>query len=506
LDRQDKSAETEREDDFDKSQVDKILSALDKLKIKPNKLFALPPGIDVITGMTIGIWNGGIAAIKLAVKAGKGISDAINVGIAKMKKAMAKTDATLSKQQEDEIRGFLYSEFVQLSDKNKRNIDKLVDLTVRQDTDQTKVFEYLDKSVSDAGLSQLLKDYYNAQLQSKGKEVDLRNLGFTKNQILSIRGFERAYKEGKRTFPELVDAMNEKSLQAETQEEKDTYKKVVDYLYNKYRDEIDFQQAVMSQNSAEGFTEFVNDFKVSITDGALGDLVETFGISEDPTATTRLESQDRIGRNLTDDQKSAIRNEAVSFAFDQFRTDVDKAIVMFQGKYGEKYINEMLSFVQDENNKDDARLAISVGLHNHIRYLMSNIGESVLTQGELRDVLSKNIITNQQLSRKASLMLNMLRAWNDDKLDIAAIGAVPPEIRTGSEIIREALTSDITDEDLLKYDESGFQSIEQSEQDAEDNRPKTSKATKSVKKAAKMSAMPSSNLKKRIEERIKLCK
>lgn len=479
-----------------------VVEWLDSIKIGKGKVFALPPGINLIPA----IWNGGIEAIKKSIKLGDKIAVSIQKGITKIRQLMAEKGSQLTKQQEDEITAFFYREFVSLSEKNKRNIDKLVDLTVRQDTDQTKVFEYLDKSVSDAGLAQLLKDYYNAQLQSKGKEVDLRNLGFTKNEILSIRGFERAYREGKRTFPELVDAMNEKALQAETQEEKDTYKKVIDYLYNKYRDEIDFQQAVMAQNSAEGFDEFVNDFKVSITDGALGELVETFGISEDPSATTRLESQDRIGRNLTDEQKGAIRKEATAFAFEQFRVDVDKAITMFQGKYGEKYINEMLSFVKDENNKDDARLAVSVGLHNHIRYLMSNIGESVLTQGELRDVLSKNIITNQQLSRKASLMLNMLRAWNDDKLDIAAIGAVPPEIRTGSEIIREALVSDITDEDLIRYDEGGFQSLEQSEQEAEDNRPKTSKATKSVKKVAKMSAMTSSNLKKRIEERIKLCK
>jgi len=86
LDTQDKAAETERADGLDKSQVDKILTALDKLKINTDNTL----GVNLFPAA----WNGAVNVIKSAIRGGMAIASALNKGAMFLQRTLLRAMAT----------------------------------------------------------------------------------------------------------------------------------------------------------------------------------------------------------------------------------------------------------------------------------------------------------------------------------------------------------------------------------------------------------------------------
>ena len=71
-----------------KSKVDSVVNRLDSLKIKGDKLFALPPGINLLPD----IWNGSIEVIKKSIQAGESMATAIDKAVAYIKSNVGEED------------------------------------------------------------------------------------------------------------------------------------------------------------------------------------------------------------------------------------------------------------------------------------------------------------------------------------------------------------------------------------------------------------------------------
>lgn len=71
-----------------KAKVDSVVSRLDSLKIKGDKLFALPPGINMLPD----VWNGSIELIKKSIQAGETMASAIDKAVAYIKENVGGED------------------------------------------------------------------------------------------------------------------------------------------------------------------------------------------------------------------------------------------------------------------------------------------------------------------------------------------------------------------------------------------------------------------------------
>ena len=71
-----------------KAKVDSVVSRLDSLKIKGDKLFALPPGVNLLPT----VWNGSIEIIKKSIQAGETMASAIEKAVVFIKSKVGEED------------------------------------------------------------------------------------------------------------------------------------------------------------------------------------------------------------------------------------------------------------------------------------------------------------------------------------------------------------------------------------------------------------------------------
>lgn len=286
-----------------------------------------------------------------------------------------------------------------------------------------------------------------------------------------------------------------------TEELKEKYNNIRNIFFKENNKRAQKQEKTKEIKEDKNFAEDINETRLGLSD----------------TELTILESDMRLLRdsNLTfmDDTSFLKDNDQLraAFEFDQYAQDLNGLIGKFQVQYGEDYLKKMEAFVKDEKNQLDARVSVSVALNNHIKYLKEQT-DNPLEKLKYQAIEESNARESQKLGSRASLVLNSLRAWNSDLIsDLAWVGVVSPDLQSRADAIKQALGSEITDEDLVAEDNGTLNIFEDEGTPAEQNEGKKKTAGFFKKRAAKIAAKntqvkPVEDLKKEVEEQKKKCK
>ncbi len=228
--------------------VDTFISKLDSLKIKSDKLFALPPGIN----LTPSLWNGAISIIQNSLKAGAKLADAIDLAIQHIKANKLKSDSFNEKsfrefvsEGSDDVDsvgvndvtpktivdtakeiGISIKDIVKshLSDKKRASesiAEKLIEDFGLSENDAKEIQDKILSSIDDKA-KKLLKSRFSKKpnISRKAKVIDrmiedinlgslesidegIRDLFFTKNGLLNVDG-----KEVSKKLRDFVDRIN----------------------------------------------------------------------------------------------------------------------------------------------------------------------------------------------------------------------------------------------------------------------------------------------------------
>ena len=386
---------------------------------------------------------------------------------------------------------------VSISEANKSTLDKLVDGVVNGSTTKSKVNNYIRSlKLTDETKNKFLS-YIEDAIREK-KKGTYEGLANTEKGFYDF--YENKFLNGQMSYEQVMHQLGSIADRQPTQELKDKYNNIRNIFFKENAKRAERQQKTEEVKESKNFNQDINDTRLGLSD----------------TELTVLQSDIRLLRDSSlgfmDDTSFLKDNDQLraAFEFDQYAQDLNGLIGKFQQQYGEDYLKKMEAFVKDDKNQLDARVSVSVALNNQLKYLKEQT-DNPLEKLKYQALEEANARESQKLGTRASLVLNSLRAWNSDLLsDMAWVGIVSPDLQSRADMIKQALGSEITDEDLLAEDNGTLNIFEDEGTPVEQEKP-TKTAGFFKKRSAKIAAKntqvkPETELKKEIEEQKKKCK
>lgn len=325
---------------------------------------------------------------------------------------------------------------VSIDERNKKAADKLVNNITDGKTTIKAVVDFLNQQKLSDKTKQSMEAYIRQQLKDK-KRGTLAGLEDEERAVFET--FDDNFANGVISYEQ---AMQELGMRID--KEVDPYKKeklenVRDVFYKTNYEKGQRKEKEKSKKEFKNFNEEVNDAELGISDDEL----------------TLLQSDERIIRsgsvNMVDDLSLVESNDQVvaKFVFGKFAEDLSSLLLRFQQQFANNYINEMVNFTKDKNNKTEAKIKVQIALNNHLERLIST-EKNQDKKLYYESVQTANAKLNQEYSRTIGLALNALKAWNSDKLpEMALVGIIKPIIATQAQLIRESIGTQISDEDMI---------------------------------------------------------
>ena len=192
-----------------KAKVDSVVSRLDSLKIGGDKLFALPPGVNMLPA----IWNGSIEVIKKSIQAGETMASAIEKAIVYIKSNVGTDDfgeSAFRKQFASEKKSLDNDQEINLEiDKALEEIGlNIKDIIKKHYTEKDDLGRKLaEKLIEEAGIdkkeaesiSKLIQEEFKGKIKTKAEEALTKALGITR---LPVK------KEVKKLANDLIEKIN----------------------------------------------------------------------------------------------------------------------------------------------------------------------------------------------------------------------------------------------------------------------------------------------------------
>ena len=193
-----------------KQKVDSIVSRLDSLKIGGDKLFALPPGINMLPA----VWNGSIEVIKKSIQAGETMASAIDKAVLYIKENIGKDEdfgETAFRAQFAEEKKSLDSDIEVAKEIDKALIDlneNIKDVVKQHYTKKEALGRTLaEKLIEEAGIpkneaesmSKLIQNEFKSKIEAEARKQLTKALGVTR---LSQK------REAKKLADDLIEKIN----------------------------------------------------------------------------------------------------------------------------------------------------------------------------------------------------------------------------------------------------------------------------------------------------------
>jgi len=193
-----------------KQKVDSVVSRLDSLKIGGDKLFALPPGINMLPA----VWNGSIEVIKKSIQAGETMASAIDKAVLYIKENIGKDEdfgETAFRAQFAEEKKSLDSDIEVAKEIDKALIDlneNIKDVVKQHYTKKEALGRTLaEKLIEEAGIpkneaesmSKLIQNEFKSKIEAEARKQLTKALGVTR---LSQK------REAKKLADDLIEKIN----------------------------------------------------------------------------------------------------------------------------------------------------------------------------------------------------------------------------------------------------------------------------------------------------------
>ena len=358
----------------------------------------------------------------------------------------------------------------------------------------------------------------------KGKD-DIDLLKLDKESKATLRAYAKLYENGVKSYEEVMTDLGIIADSADNAEAKQKALAVQAEFAKMFAEE---NPPLISESEGEQQadpTEAVNGNEKEFFDYL---NTNQFGLSQVPDDLTQLEGIRRVMESgaigfldaedidgTKPEGKQKLIDVAQAWNLLTYGAEVANITNMFKQRYGNDYLKKMLDFVNKSAKKQEgygleAGTNVSIALNNELESLLRD------EQDPSKKVLYKayieqNAADSLLLGRRASLLLNSWRAYNNsfrenEKLTMV----VSPDDLTKIRDLQKGLSEDISDEQLLQMENGTFEvddTLSETQED-EATEAKPMNLVSRLKLAAKAKAMKvktASELAERIKKQIKNC-
>lgn len=383
-----------------------------------------------------------------------------------------------------------------LSAENRRKLDNAADAIVNGTTTTQKINDFIDSQRTSKDTKEKLKSYLKERLRQKRKGT---YEGLTDSQKLLHDLLEDKYLNGEMSYEQAQDELNYIIDRQENESAKGMMEEVKNIFFKRNQKRQERELKEEAKKEAKNFDDDIKNMDAGLSDNSI----------------TVFQSDKRLqegGSDFLDDFSFLESNDQVTalFELDKFASDVNTILGKFQQQYGKDYLKEMERFIVDNVKGDksaNATISVAIALNNHLDYLLSQ--DNVPNRAYLQAMKDRNSKLSQTIGRKFSIGLNALRVWNNrETSDYAWTGVGTPVLQQEANEVKQALGSEISDEDLLLAEQGNQNYFEEEKEPEETKAKKPGFITRyrMKKEAKRIQSESAENLKNKIEEQKKKCK